>query len=154
VPRAATAQAGGTGGEGEEDGSSPHRRARNRRVSGRAVSRVIEPHRSGSCRGNRQDAAGNHRGMQGRSPQPCRRRPFSAQAGWPHRRALAQQIGSTASASLSSASSPELPKCIAYILSSPCRTSVKKEVIVDKERRVVVVVKRSTKPLVPTPWPH
>jgi hypothetical protein len=47
----------------------------------------VEPRRPGPCAGNRQDAAGNRRCMQGRSPQPCRRRAFPAQAGGPHRRA-------------------------------------------------------------------
>src|SRR5580704_13299284 len=37
--------------------------------------------------GNRQDAAGNRRCMQRRSPQPCRCRACPAQAGGPHRRA-------------------------------------------------------------------
>ena len=36
---------------------------------------------------NRQDAAGNHRCMQGCSPEPYRRCHFPAQAGWPHRAA-------------------------------------------------------------------
>jgi Tfp pilus assembly protein PilV len=49
--------------------------------------RLVEPERSGPCSGNRQDAAGNHCCMQGRSPEPCRRRYCPAQAGWPHRRA-------------------------------------------------------------------
>ena len=48
---------------------------------------LVEPRRPGPCAGNRQDAAGNRRCMQGRSRQPCRRRPFPAQAGGPHRRA-------------------------------------------------------------------
>jgi len=47
----------------------------------------VEPRRPDPCAGNRQDAAGNCRCMQGRSPQPCRRRPFPAQASGPHRRA-------------------------------------------------------------------
>ena len=51
---------------------------------GRWQARLIEPQRSGSCSGNRQDAARNHRSMQGRSPKPCRCRHCPAQAGWPH----------------------------------------------------------------------
>src|ERR1700721_1573561 len=47
----------------------------------------VEPRRPDPCAGNRQDAAGNRRCMQGRSPQPCRRRACPAQAGGPHRRA-------------------------------------------------------------------
>ena len=47
----------------------------------------VEPRRPGPCAGNRQDAAGNRRCMQGRSRQPCRRRAFPAQADGPHRRA-------------------------------------------------------------------
>ena len=47
----------------------------------------VEPRRPGPGSGNRQDAAGNRRCMQRRSPQPCRRRPFPPQAGGPHRRA-------------------------------------------------------------------
>jgi hypothetical protein len=47
----------------------------------------VEPRRPGPGSGNRQDAAGNRCCMQGRSPQPCRRRPFPPQAGGPHRRA-------------------------------------------------------------------
>ena len=30
--------------------------------------------------------------MQGGSPEPCRRRPFPAQAGWPHRRARREAL--------------------------------------------------------------
>jgi hypothetical protein len=48
---------------------------------------LAEPHRSGPCPGNRQDAAGNRRRMQGGSPEPRRRRDFPAQAGRPYRRA-------------------------------------------------------------------
>jgi hypothetical protein len=60
-------------------GTGPRRRA-----SGKAAAtptktrsrqaRRIEPRRSGPCPGNRQDATGNHRCVQGRSPEPCRRR--------------------------------------------------------------------------------
>ena len=38
------------------------------------------------------DAAGNHRAMQGRSPEPCRRRDCPAQAGWPHRGARREAL--------------------------------------------------------------
>ena len=51
-----------------------------------------DPRRSGPCPGNRQDAAGNRRCMQGGSPEPCRRRPCPAQAGWPHRRARREAL--------------------------------------------------------------
>jgi len=47
----------------------------------------VEPRRPDPRAGNRQDAAGNRRCMQGRSPQPCRCRACPAQAGGPHRRA-------------------------------------------------------------------
>ncbi len=47
----------------------------------------VEPRQPDPRAGNRQDAAGNHRCMQGRSPEPCRCRACSAQAGGPHRRA-------------------------------------------------------------------
>ena len=45
---------------------------------------LAEPKRSGPCPGNRQDEAGNHRRMQGCSPEPCRRGDCAAQARWPH----------------------------------------------------------------------
>jgi hypothetical protein len=40
------------------------------------------------CLGKRQDAARNHGCMQGRAPEPCRRRHWPAQASWPHRTAM------------------------------------------------------------------
>jgi hypothetical protein len=54
--------------------------------------RFVELGRSGPCVGNRQDATGNHRCMQRRSPQPCRRRHCPAQASWPYRRARWQAL--------------------------------------------------------------
>ena len=48
---------------------------------------LAEPQRSSPCPGNRQDAEGNRRRMQGGSPEPCRRRDFPAQEGRPYRRA-------------------------------------------------------------------
>ena len=57
------------------------------RKTGRRQAGLIEPERSGPCPSNRQDAARNHRCMQGRSPEPCRRRDCPAQAGRPRRRA-------------------------------------------------------------------
>jgi hypothetical protein len=53
----------------------------------RRQARLAEPQRSGPCPGNRQDAAGNRRRMQGGSPEPCRCRDCPAQAGRPYRRA-------------------------------------------------------------------
>ena len=41
----------------------------------------VEPRRPGPRAGNRQDAAGNRRCMQGRSPQPCRRRALPGTSG-------------------------------------------------------------------------
>jgi hypothetical protein len=55
--------------------------------SRRPQAKFVERRRPDPCAGNRQDAAGNCRCMQGRSPQPCRRRPFPAQASGRHRRA-------------------------------------------------------------------
>jgi hypothetical protein len=57
---------------------------------------LAEPQRSGSCPSNRQDAAGNHRCVQGRSPEPCRRRDCPTQAGWPRRRARWEALCHTA----------------------------------------------------------
>src|ERR1700731_4708772 len=48
---------------------------------------LAEPHPSGPCLGNRQNAEGKPRRMQGGSPEPRRRRDFPAQAGRPYRRA-------------------------------------------------------------------
>ena len=48
---------------------------------------LADPRRASPCLSNRQDAAGNHRCMQGRSSKPCRRGDCSAQARWPDRRA-------------------------------------------------------------------
>jgi hypothetical protein len=56
---------------------------------------LAKPRRSSPCPGNRQDAAGNHRGLQGRSPEPCRRRHCPPQAGWPHRRARQEVVRNT-----------------------------------------------------------
>jgi len=46
--------------------------------------RLIEPQRSGSFSGKRQDAVGNRRSMQRRSPEPCWRRDCPAQTGRSH----------------------------------------------------------------------
>jgi hypothetical protein len=57
---------------------------------------LAEPQRSGSCPGNWQDAARNHRCMQRRSPEPCRRRDCPTQAGRPRRRARWEALCHTA----------------------------------------------------------
>ena len=57
---------------------------------------LAEPQRSGSCLGNWQDAARNHRCMQRRSPEPCRRRDCPTQAGRPRRRARWEALCHTA----------------------------------------------------------
>jgi hypothetical protein len=57
---------------------------------------LAEPQRSGSCSSNRQDAARNHRCVQGRSPEPCRCRDCPTQAGWPRRRARWEALCHTA----------------------------------------------------------
>jgi hypothetical protein len=51
----------------------------------RRQAEFAEPQRSGPCPGNRQNAAGVHRCMQGRASEPCRRSDCPAQARWPHR---------------------------------------------------------------------
>src|SRR6267143_1843509 len=56
---------------------------------------LADPRRSGACLSKRQDAAGNRRCMQGSSPEPCRRRHFPAQAGWPHRTARREALRHT-----------------------------------------------------------
>ena len=56
---------------------------------------LAEPQRSGPCPGNRQNAAGNHRCMEGRASEPCRRSDCPAQARWPHRRARREALRHT-----------------------------------------------------------
>jgi len=63
----------------------------------RAQAQLVDPGGSGPRPGNRQDAAGNRRRMQGSSPEPCRRRHRSAQAGQPHRRARWEALRHTVS---------------------------------------------------------
>jgi hypothetical protein len=75
------------GNEGGRSGATTRGPAHDDCITRWRQAQLVEPRRSGPCAGNRQDAAGNRRCMQGRSPQPCRRRPFPAQAGGPHRRA-------------------------------------------------------------------
>ena len=72
---------GDTGGRSSaaKRASAHYDRKTNRRQTERA-----EPKRSGPCPGNRQDEAGNHRRMQGCTPEPCRRGDCAAQARWPH----------------------------------------------------------------------
>ena len=53
---------------------------------------LADPRRSGPCLGNRQDATGDHRCVQGGSPEPCRCRHCPAQAGWPHRTARREAL--------------------------------------------------------------
>jgi len=53
---------------------------------------LAEPWRSSPSSGNRQDAAGNRRRMPGSSPEPYRRRHFSAQARRPHRTARREAL--------------------------------------------------------------
>src|SRR6516225_6278158 len=48
---------------------------------------LVDPGGSGPRPGNRQDAAGNRRRVQGSSPEPCRRRHCPTQTGRSHRRA-------------------------------------------------------------------
>ena len=80
---------------GKEDVLSQNACQGNDRNTGWRQARLVKSERSGSCSGNRQDAAGNHRCMQGRSPEPCRRRHCPAQAGWPHRRARRKALRHT-----------------------------------------------------------
>src|SRR6516162_9642202 len=61
-----------------------------------ATAAAAKPQRSGSCPSNRQDAARNHRCVQGRSPEPCRCRDCPTQAGWPRRRARWEALCHTA----------------------------------------------------------
>ena len=57
--------------------------AHDRRKTSWRQAHLADPRRSGPCLGKWQDAAGNHRRMQGGSPKPCRHGPCPAQAGWP-----------------------------------------------------------------------
>src|ERR1700731_3756004 len=65
-----------------------------RKTRGRQA-QLIEPQRSGAITCNRQNAAGNHRSMQRRSPEPYRCRHCPAQAGWPHRTARREALRQT-----------------------------------------------------------
>ena len=67
------------------------------RKTGGRQAQLVDPGGSGPRPGNRQDAAGNRRRMQGSSPEPCRRRHRSAQAGQPHRRARWEALRHTVS---------------------------------------------------------
>src|SRR5215472_13218105 len=58
---------------------------------------LVDPGGSGPRPGNRQDAAGNRRRLQGSSPEPRRRRHRSTQAGGPHRRTRWEALRDTVS---------------------------------------------------------
>jgi hypothetical protein len=73
--------------EGGRRGAITQAHTHHNRESSCRQARLAQPRRSGPCPGNRKDAAGNHRCVQGGSPEPCRIRHIPAQAGWPHRSA-------------------------------------------------------------------